>query len=109
MPSKPARYRPSKARPPERRPTAHRRGYTSRWQRASRAFLDQHPLCVRCRAKGLVRGASVVDHVVPHKGDPTLFWDQANWQTLCKRCHDGKTANEDGGLGRPRFPGTKPQ
>ena len=24
------------------------RGYTSRWQRISRQYLRQHPLCVRC-------------------------------------------------------------
>jgi 5-methylcytosine-specific restriction endonuclease McrA len=21
-----------------------------------------------------------------------LFWDKTNWQALCKRCHDQKTA-----------------
>lgn len=25
-----------------------------------------------------------------------LFWDEANWQPLCKPCHDQKTAREDG-------------
>ncbi len=28
------------------------------------------------------------DHVIPHRGDPTLFWDENNLQTLCKDCHD---------------------
>jgi 5-methylcytosine-specific restriction protein A len=37
----------------------------------------------------------VVDHVVPHRGDPVVFWDQDNWRALCKRCHDAKTARED--------------
>jgi 5-methylcytosine-specific restriction enzyme A len=32
--------------------------------------------------------ATVVDHVVPHKGDLELFWDQSNWQGVCKACHD---------------------
>ena len=39
--------------------------------------------------------ASVVDHIKPHKGDYDLFWDEANHQALCKRCHDIKTATED--------------
>jgi 5-methylcytosine-specific restriction protein A len=35
----------------------------------------------------------VVDHIKPHKGDRGLFWELANHQALCKRCHDRKTAN----------------
>jgi len=30
-----------------------------------------------------------------------MFWDERNWQALCKPCHDAKTAREDGGFGRP--------
>lgn len=30
--------------------------------------------------------AQVLDHIVPHKGDKTLFWDSANWQGLCEWC-----------------------
>jgi 5-methylcytosine-specific restriction protein A len=33
----------------------------------------------------------VVDHIIPHRGDQYLFWDQENWQALCKDCHDRKT------------------
>ena len=44
--------------------------------------------------------ATVVDHIIPHKGDQKLFWDTRNWQPLCKPCHDKKTATEDGGFGR---------
>lgn len=43
--------------------------------------------------------ASVVDHVIPHRGDKALFWDSDNWQPLCKPCHDRKTAAQDGGFG----------
>ena len=35
--------------------------------------------------------ATVVDHVIPHRGDRKLFWDEQNWQPLCKECHDKKT------------------
>ncbi|WP_456243258.1 HNH endonuclease [Thermacetogenium phaeum] len=37
---------------------------------------------------------------MPHKGDRQLFWDESNWQALCKPCHDSKTAREDGGWGK---------
>ena len=42
--------------------------------------------------------ATVVDHIIPHRGDKTLFWDETNWQSLCKTCHDGaKQAEEKNG------------
>ncbi len=76
------------------------RGYGSRWQKRRKAFLAKHPLCVRHHAQGETVSATVVDHIRPHKGDPELFWDESNWQGLCKPCHDAKTAGEDGGWGR---------
>lgn len=38
--------------------------------------------------------ATVVDHIVPHRGDWEKFIDPANHQSLCKRHHDQKTALE---------------
>ena len=76
----------------EQRGTAHERGYDARWQRASKAFLAEHPLCAACNAAGLIEAAEVVDHIVPHRGDKVLFWNISNWQALSKRCHDRKTA-----------------
>ena len=40
-----------------------------------------------------------VDHIVPHKGDQQLFWDQSNWQALCRRCNSIKCARLEGGFG----------
>lgn len=42
--------------------------------------------------------SEVTDHIVPHHGDPTLFWAEWNLQPLSKRQHDTKTATEDGGF-----------
>lgn len=77
------------------RPSAAKRGYGSRWQRLSKAYLRRHPLCVRCKAQGRFTAATVVDHIIPHRGDPHLMWDESNWQALCKSCHDHKTWTED--------------
>ncbi len=77
------------------RGSAAQRGYDARWRKARLRFLRQHPLCVECEKQGRIKGATVVDHIVPHKGDHDLFWDTDNWQALCKRCHDRKTALED--------------
>jgi 5-methylcytosine-specific restriction enzyme A len=76
------------------RPSAARRGYGPRWRRARTAFLALHPLCAACGALGRVAGATLVDHVVPHRGDQRLFWDERNWAPSCKACHDAKTARE---------------
>jgi len=67
------------------------RGYDSRWRKARALFLKQHPLCAFCQAEGKVVPATVVDHIIPHRGDQRLFWDQTNWEPLCKECHDKKT------------------
>ena len=76
------------------------RGYSSAWQRARAYYLSAHPLCRMHEQQGRVEPATVVDHIKPHRGDKALFWDSDNWQPLCKRCHDIKTAREDGGFGR---------
>jgi 5-methylcytosine-specific restriction protein A len=73
------------------------RGYGSRWQSVRAGYLRSHPLCRRCEEAGQLVPATVVDHIVAHKGDRSLFWNSDNWQPLCKSCHDRKTATEDGG------------
>ena len=79
------------------RASAGKRGYNSRWQKARAAYLKEHPLCVLCMQQDLPQyvKATVVDHIKPHRGDKKLFWDESNWQPLCKPCHDKKTWNED--------------
>ncbi|MCP4539869.1 MAG: HNH endonuclease [Chloroflexi bacterium] len=62
-------------------------------------YLVAHPLCAECYRQHIVQAATVVDHIVPHKGDKELFWDMSNWQGLCAPCHNRKTGKEDGGFG----------
>ena len=69
--------------------------YNSKWNRVRKIFLIAHPFCVRCKSEGRLVKATVVDHIVPHRGDKALFWDEGNWQPLCKKCHDKKTMTED--------------
>ena len=80
---------------PEAVRSAADRGYNRAWQKASKLFLAAHPLCVKCAAEGVYHRATVVDHIVPHRGDQGLFWDRNNWQALCKKHHDQKTGRED--------------
>lgn len=74
---------------------AQERGYDSTWRKARKRYLKRNPLCVRCLKQNKTVKAEVVDHIKPHRGDPVLFWDESNWQALCKRCHDRKTMTED--------------
>lgn len=83
----------------EKRPSASTRGYDSRWRKARAFYLAKHPLCVICYEKKRLTPATIVDHIQPHHGDAVLFWNESNWQALCKPCHDRKTAAEDGGFG----------
>jgi len=87
-----------------RRGSASSRGYNAKWRKARETFLLRAPLCAECARQGRTVAANVVDHVIPHKGDQDLFWDTDNWQSLCKRCHDVKTATTDGGWGRKNLP-----
>jgi 5-methylcytosine-specific restriction protein A len=76
------------------RGTSTERGYNARWRKARATYLQRHPLCVVCMEQHTVTPATVVDHVIPHQGDSTRFWDTMNWQGLCKQHHDSKTARE---------------
>ena len=80
-----------------RRGSASQRGYDNRWQKYRKSFLEQHPLCIMCEREGDITVATVVDHIIPHKGDQGLFWDWNNHQPLCEFHHNQKTGSEDMG------------
>ncbi len=80
---------------PGRRGSSASRGYGHRWRLARAGYLRLHPLCRPCARAGRARAAAVVDHVRPHRGDRALFWDPANWQPLCRPCHDSRKQREE--------------
>jgi len=88
-----------------RRGSSTTRGYGYKWQQARARFLQANPLCVRCESEGRVKAATDVDHIIPHRGDQELFWDESNYQSLCHAHHSAKTASEDSGFGNPRADG----
>ena len=77
------RKRERNARFDATRPTARQRGYTRSWDKERAQYLLANTRCRRCGAP-----ATVVDHIMPHKGNMVLFWNMANWQPLCLRCHN---------------------
>lgn len=80
------------------RPTARQRGYTSKWDRESKAFLalPENRAC----ACGCGRPAGVIDHKEAHKGDQRLFWSRSNWQPMARGCNSRKAVRHEGGFGR---------
>lgn len=79
--------------------TSASRGYGYKWRKLRERILKAQPLCVECKRKGITRLATDVDHIIPHKGDQRLMWNESNLQPLCHECHSRKTAREDGGFG----------
>lgn len=79
---------------------------TSRWRRLRLTVFQRDMFTCQMPACGRLEGNTsllVCDHRVAHRGDATLFWDDANLQTLCKSCHDSvkqkseqQTLNERG-------------
>lgn len=60
---------------------------TARWTKLRRAILVRDlftcQMCGRVSASGMT-----VDHIRPHRGNETLFWDERNLQVLCSSpCH----------------------
>ena len=71
------------------------RGYGYKWQKARERFLSLNPLCVYCERNNRVTAATVVDHIIPHKGNQDLFWDESRWQSLCVNCHSSVKQREE--------------
>ena len=79
MPMRPPIHRPHGSNAASHRAAERRRDHdrrrrglrlydTQRWKRARRHFLQANPLCATCQSEGRVRLATVVDHVIPHRG-----------------------------------------
>lgn len=96
-PVRPARHSPITYT--QARPVRGKRLYDDRrWRTVSKQFLHKHPMCRQCELLGTHEPATCVDHIIPHRGNQTLFWEQGNWQPLCDRCHGIKTAAETLGV-----------
>ena len=79
----------------------YRKMYASKhWKSLREAVLLRDGFqCQRCGCY-LRRGrshpqAAVVHHIRPHKGNPTLFYDINNLQSICKKEHDSEAQSED--------------
>lgn len=76
------------------RDTANARLYDYAWQCYRIEYLAANPVCVMC-GEGCTLQATVVDHIVPHRGDAALFRDTRNHQALCAHCHNVHKQREE--------------
>ena len=53
-------------------------------------YLSKNPYCEKCLAKGHIIPAVKVAHINLPCGDFNLFWDQENWQSLCRDHYEEK-------------------
>ncbi|MCJ2380679.1 HNH endonuclease [Parabacteroides sp. AGMB00274] len=77
----------------EDRPRSNDLYHTNRWTRESKAFRHEHPLCQECLKNEIYTPSEVVDHIIPIAVCDD-FWDQSNWQALCRKCNI-KKGNRD--------------
>lgn len=66
---------------------------TKAWQELRlRVFERDGYICQRtgliCAGKHPAPDSPTANHKVPHRGDPVLFWDEDNIETVTKQVHD---------------------
>lgn len=77
-----------------------KRLYTGRrLQVIRKRHFQQEPLCVMCKAKGIVRLAEELDHIVALVNGGLDVPE--NRQGLCKPCHEAKTRQDMGWREKP--------
>lgn len=63
---------------------------SSRWRKERLYYLAENPIC---KHPGCDRSATIIDHVIPIR-EGGKVWKESNWQGLCRRHHNSKTAHE---------------
>ena len=63
------------------------------WRRFREWFVRRHPLCEMCEREGRTERTVIVDHIRELK-DGGARYDEGNVQSLCRACHNKKTAQE---------------
>ena len=90
------------------RGSSRERGYDTKWDKFSKHWRQQYPLCgqrpeglpptgdSQCQLAGVVTLGELVDHITPLHLAPDRKYDEQNLQTLCSNCHNLKTLQEGG-------------
>jgi 5-methylcytosine-specific restriction endonuclease McrA len=88
--------------PKRNRNTAHWRAWysTARWQALRlKVFVRDNYTCQRtgalCAGTHPAPDSPTANHKVPHRGNPALFWDEDNIETVTKEVHDTLIQREE--------------
>ena len=93
MPQLPTTFKPgyrrlkSKPHKPRAIPTN-----STRWKKIRLAILAREPLCRPCKDEGRTTAATQIDHIDGNAANNAAN----NLQSICKPCHDRKSALEHG-------------
>lgn len=73
---------------------------TARWQRLrERVLIRDRYTCQKTGVLLVGRhpapNSPVVDHIIPHRGDERLFWDENNLHAVSKAYHDSTKQSEE--------------
>lgn len=73
---------------------------SARWKKLRlKCFVRDHWICQRsgvaCIGGKNAPDSAVANHIIPHKGDPKLFWDLDNLETVTKEVHDSLIRKEE--------------
>lgn len=68
---------------------------TPAWRKRREAQLAAEPVCRMCQRLGFVTGATVADHVEPHRFESWEGFITGELQSLCKHCHDSAKQSEE--------------
>ena len=86
------------------------RGYDKKWDRIRQQVIKRdYGQCQECKRQGRVTVGREVDHIVSKAKSKVLGWTRSmvdalsNLELLCKRCHDEKTARDEGRIYRPKM------
>jgi 5-methylcytosine-specific restriction protein A len=97
------------ARDRQRSASQHWRAWyrSARWRRLRLECFERDGfICQRtgevCSGRGNDPLSPVANHKRPHRGDPKLFWDLDNLETVTKAAHDGMIQREERALERRR-------
>jgi 5-methylcytosine-specific restriction enzyme A len=67
---------------------------STRWKKARALHLAENPLCVECEKENRYVPATVCDHVIRLRVDPSRALDSSNFSGLCETHHAIKRQRE---------------
>lgn len=66
---------------------------STKWRKFARFYKQHNPICVDCKAEGLIGPAEVADHIQRIE-DGGERYNEDNIQSLCNRHHNKKSGRE---------------